>query len=796
MPQLYGFRVLSKSPRFSWTVITVLALGIGICSTMFTLVNAVVLRPLPFADPQRLIVISQTNVGKGVTPQPLAPPEVAEIRSLTKVFVDAAPFRRWAFNVTGRDEPERLVGIMAAARFFDLLGVRPALGRGFRAEDATPGHEKVVVLSHSLWARRFGQQPSVLGQSIPLNGEPFTVIGVAPPHFAFPDASELWTPLVLTEGEYQNAGARYLHLVARLAPAVTIKAANEQLRLVSNGLAERFSATNRGWQMTAISLHDQIVGPAETPLLILLGAVLLVLLVACGNVANLLFARAAQRRAESALRTALGASRYNLVLLFTTEVVVLFVLGGIAGLVIAVWLIEPARALLPANLPRITDLSMDMRVVLFTMGISIGTGLLFGFASALRFANGSIHTTLRRAGRGALGPTAGGRVTRMLVVTQIVLAVVLLVGSSLLMATVAQLNKVNPGFRPEGVLTMQLFLSEAQYQSPQTMTTFVERISERIQAVPGVKSAGIITFLPMTGSQLTFPVLVSGRPPSPQPDMAAFHAITAPYFATLGIPLKRGRFFTPRDNQDAPRVAIVNERLARQLWPGDDPIGKKVTILNAPPVEREVVGVVGDVLSSHLDGKYGPEIYEPYLQYPWRPIGLAVRTDGAPERLSEAVIVEIRGINPGMPIAKVQTMEQIVSRSIGTQRFMAWILSTFGVLALVLMSVGLYGLVSCWSTEKFQEFGLRMALGASSRDILTMVAREGLVVVGSGVLAGLVGVLLLHRVLATVLFHVSPLDPRILATVCAVIGLVALATVLAPAVRASRVAPSTALRLE
>ena len=272
--------------------------------------------------------------------------------------------------------------------------------------------------------------------------------------------------------------------------------------------------------------------------------------------------------------------------------------------------------------------------------------------------------------------------------------------------------------------------------------------------------------------------------------------MTAPYFATLGIPLKRGRFFTPRDNQDAPRVAIVNERLARQLWPGDDPIGKKVTILNAPPVEREVVGVVGDVLSSQLDGKYGPEIYEPYLQYPWRPIGLAVRTDSAPEKLSEAVIVEIRGVNSAMPIAKVQTMEQIVSRSIGTQRFMAWILSTFGVLALVLMSVGLYGLVSCWATEKFQEFGVRMALGASSRDILTMVAREGLVVVGSGVLAGLVGVLLLHRVLATVLFDVSPLDPSILATVCVVIGLVALATVLAPAVRASRVAPSTALRLE
>ncbi|MBL8175738.1 MAG: ABC transporter permease [Bryobacterales bacterium] len=796
MPELYGFRVLRKSPRFSWTVVTVLALGIGICSTMFTLVNAVVLRPLPFANPDRLVVISQSNSGKGLVQQQLAPPEVAEVLSMAGVFVDAVPFRRWAFNLTGRDEPERLVGVIAAPRFFDLLGVRPALGRGFRAEDATPGNEKVAVLSDSLWARRFGQQRSVLGQSIQLNGDQYTVIGVAPPHFAFPEACELWTPLVLTPGEYQNAGARYLNLVARLTPTATINNANAQLRSVSNGLAERFAATNRGWQMTSVSLHEQIVGPAETPLFILLGAVLLVLLVACGNVANLLFARAAQRRAESALRTALGASRYTLVLQFTAEVLVLFVLGGAAGLLIASWLIEPARMLLPPGLPRTTDLSMDLAVVLFTLGIAIGTGLLFGLSSAIRFANVEISTTLRRSGRGALGPVAGGRVTRTLVVTQIVLAVVLLVASSLLMATVAQLNRVNPGFHPEGVLTMQLFLSETQYQRPQAMAAFVEKVSERIQALPGVKSVGATTFLPMTGSHLSFPVLAAGRPPSPQPDIAAFNAVTPQYFTTLGIHLKRGRMFTPRDNQDAPRVTIVNERLARQLWPGEDPIGKKVTIFNAPPVEREVVGVVGDVLFSQLDGKNGPEIYEPYLQYPWRPVGLAIRSSGSPERVSESAIVEIRAMNPGLPIAKVQTMEQIVSRSIGTQRFMAWILSTFGVLALVLMSVGLYGLVSCWATERFQEFGVRMAMGATSGDILAMVAREGSIVVGSGLVVGLFGVISLHKLLGTILFNVSPLDPRILATVCVVIGLVALATILAPALRASRVAPSTALRLE
>ena len=813
----FGLRSLLKRPGFTLVAVLTLALGIGANSAIFSVVNAVVLRPLPYAAPERLVALWGNLNQKGFEELELSAPEFADFRARgAHVFEDAAAYYEGGFNLTGAGEPERVRGVYATAGLFNTLGVAPSKGRAYTAEEDRPGSNDVVVISHSLWRRRFNSDPAVAGKSVMLDGRASTIVGVMPADFHFPDKdTDIWKPAAFDADllSPNNRGSHFMNAVARLKPGFTLERASEEVAALARAQgAENPNTYQRGFGASIRPLAEEVVGPSvRTSLFVMLGAVGLVLLIACANVANLLLARAASRRKEVAVRTALGAGRARIMRQLLTESVLLSLAGGAAGLVLALWGVDVLVALAPEGTPRVTEVGLDARVVAFTFGVSLLTGVVFGLAPALHASKVDLNESLKEGGRGT-GESAGrGSLRGLLVVGEFALALVLLAGAGLLIKSFARVLGESPGFDARGVLTMRLVLPQTKYRSYEEHRAFYSNLFGRLRALPGVESVGANNLLPLNGNGGSRTFLIEGRPvpPGQSKPEEQLRFITPGYFASLRVPVLRGRDFDERDVQTAPRVAVVTRAMAERHWPGEEAVGKRIAYAGIArgqeqrPEWIEVVGVVGDVRHRGLDLESKPEIYVPVYQplfsnRPVPPLSLyvAVRTSGDAGALAASVRREVAAVDPEQPIANVRTMEERLAESVAQRRFNMTLLGVFACVALVLAGVGVYGVMAYAVSRRTHEIGIRVALGAQRGDVVRLVLRQGMWLALGGVGAGLAGAYAATRLMSGLLYGVSPTDPLTFAGVAALLAAVGLLACLVPARRATKVDPMVALRYE
>ncbi|HSE36684.1 MAG TPA: ABC transporter permease, partial [Blastocatellia bacterium] len=713
-------------------------------------------------------------------------------------FEKLAAINRAAYNlVAGDAEPERLRGARVSAGLFEMLGANPSHGRTFMDEEDQPGRENVVILSGSLWKRRFGSDPNIIGQSLTLSAAPYTVIGIMPVTFHFPDRdTELWTPIAFTARQAQQHGSHYLSVIGRLKPEVTVQQADVEMKSIAARLAEQHPGSNAGWSTNVFPMQEYEVRDIKPGLIFLLGAVALVLLIACANVANLLLARSTARQKEMAIRSALGASRWRVVRQLLTESLLLALLGGGVGLLVAFWGMESLLALAPEDLPRIKDVALDSRVLGFTLVVTLLTGVIFGLAPALQASSPNLNETLKEAGRGT---TAGRhRVRNSLVIVEVALALMLLVCSGLMIRSFIRLQRVDPGFNPNNALTVNISLPGRKYPNSDNHLAFFSQLVERTSALPGVVAAGLSQSLPIQDDYL-LGFNIQGRPPvSPGEGKSTnYYAVTPDYFTAMGIPLLRGRLFTERDNNNAPPVAIINETMAKQYFPDEDPIGKGINVTQGPAEKfREIIGIVGDVKQYGLARPSPLQTYEPYIQMPFSVGTLVVRTEGNPAALSGAIRSEVLAIDKEQPVSRVRTLDQIVSGSVQQQHFLMLLVGVFAAVALILAAVGLYGVMNYAVTQRTHEIGIRMALGASGGNVLKLIVGHGMMLAFIGVAIGLAGAFALTRLIETLLFSISTTDPLTFAGISVLLTGVALVACLAPARRAIKVDPMLALRHE
>jgi len=821
----YGVRTLAKQPGFTVIALLTLALGIGANTAIFSVVNAVLLKPLPYPAPARLMLVRATNLARGLTDFGVSMPDFRAWRDRNSSFATMAAFNASAYNVSSNEAPERVIGAVASVDLFATLGVNPAQGRAFSSEEEQFGKHRVVILSSGLWQRRFGAEAQLDGQTIKLNGEIFTIVGVMPRGFQFPDSSVLlWLPLAMPEGsEYNTRGNYWLSVVGRLKPGVTEAQAQSEMDGIQQQLEQEDALPGIG--VRVVSLHQATVGNVQTALLVLLGAVLFVLLIACVNVANLLLARAASRHREIAVRTALGAARSRIIRQLLTESVLLGLLGGVAGLLLAWWGVRALVGLEP-NLPRLAEVTVDGQVLAFTFALALLTSLIFGLAPALQATRGDLNEALKEGGRSGGSGARTHRIRNVLVVAEIALALVLLVSAGLMINSLLRLQHIDPGFRTDNILTMQIALPEANYPDEhlELAANFYRQLTERVATLPGVQSVGMTSALPLTNSSWGKLFSVEGRPmPQSFEDIAVvqFRQVNADYFEALAISLIKGRAFTPNDTRDTLPVAVINEAMARRHFAGVDPSGKRVWL--GPPEEMippqmlppgfdiktfrlprfTIVGVIKDVRYNGLTQQSAPEIYTLHEQtvlskFPdtARSMYLAIRTTNNPLSLTAAVRRQVQEIDKEQPIADVATMEQLLATSLSQSRLSALLLLIFAGVALALASVGIYGVMSYSVTERTHEIGIRMALGAARRDVLWLVIKRGMMLVGSGVLIGLAGALGLTRLMASLLFDVSTTDPMTFTMIALLLAGVALVACYVPARRATKVDPMIALRYE
>jgi putative ABC transport system permease protein len=800
----YGLRGLTKRPAFTAIALLTLALGIGVNTAIFSAVDSVLLRPMPFKDPESLVAVWEHSPQLGIARNEMAPANFFDLRSQTQVFEGLGAFGDMSMNLTGEGEPERLEGQVVTANIFDLLGVQPVLGRTFAPQEDQVGQEHVVVLSHALWKRRFNRDPNIINRQLTFNGESYTVVGVMPPEFFFPvRESELWIPWAMEPGEASGRGDHYLHGIARLKPGVTTQRANAEVEAVGARLAAEYPRTNGGLGFIVNSFQRDYVGDLRRPMLILFAAVGLVLLIACANVANLLLAQATVRRREIAIRMALGARRWTIARQLLLESLLLAIGGGIIGVFGAVWGVEALTKLLPESLSKLQSVSIDARVLVFTVGVVVLTAIVFGVVPALHAVRANPGEALSETARDAAGGTSGRYMRRMLVVLEVALAVVLLVGAGLLIRSFQRLNQVDVGFNPNNVLTMRTVLPMPKYAKPETRKAFYDELLRRVEELPGVESAGVITFMPLSFSGMKFSFSVEGRTnPSDANLPFAFYRVVSPdYFRALEIPLQRGRFFDSRDSKDSPPVMVVNRRLAEQFWPGEDPTGKRLKIgpADSPNPWAIVIGVVGDVRQQGFYGEQLPEFYVSYAQE-WRswmsPKDLLVRTKGDPAALAAAVREAVWAVDKDQPVSNVRTMDQVFASAISRERFQMLMLTLFATLALVLACIGLYGVISYMVAQRTHEIGVRMALGAQAGDVLTLVIRQGMLLAGVGLIMGIAIGSAVTRVLSDMLYGVTATDPLTFVGVPVLLLLVAFLACYIPARRATRIDPLAALRSE
>ena len=802
----YGFRMLARNPAFSFVAVLTLAMGIGANTAIFSVVNALLLAPLPYPGAGRLISVYEKTADGAYNA--FSTSYFLAWRDQVRVFEEFAASRPAAFTLSGKDKPERVIGANVSAGMFPLLGVNPTLGRTFLDAEDRPGGNRVVVLSFGFWQRRLGGDPQVLGSSINLDGESYTVIGVMPRGFQLPQRSgELWAPLQLDPAEVNGTGRgiHWLFALARLKPNVSLEQAQTEIDNFAHRVGQQYPHSDAGLGLQLFSLVDDIVGNIRPVLLILLAAVSLVLLIACVNVANLLLARASVRKREIALRAALGASRARLTRQLLTESTLLALLGGGFGLLIAYRSVPLLVSLAPAaSIPRAGAIGLDSQVLFFTLLMTLFTGLVFGTVPALQASKFDLNETLKQSGRSSGGSAGPRRMRSALVIAEIALAVMLLLGAGLLLRSFIKLRQVNPGFNSHHLLTAQITVPPAKFSGDQ-LTAFRREIVARISALPGVNSAAITRDIPLSGVDPSLFFSIEGRPPVDpgKEPVARWRMATPGYFKTMDIPLLRGRDFTEQDSRDSAGVVIISQAMAKLHWPHEDPIGKQIRP-GYPNVSMActIVGVVGDV-RQYLAIEEPPTAYYPYAQIPASlgPIifgrtALAVRTAGNPAQLAEAIRQTIQDIDSDAPIFQVSTMDDLMSNAADSSRFQMVLLGIFAGIGLLLAAVGIYGLMSYSVTQRTREIGIRMALGAERDDVLRMVVRQGLGLSLMGLGAGMVGALALTRVMVTMLYGVGPTDLATFGVVPIGLFAVALAASYIPARRATKVEPVVALREE
>jgi len=793
----YGIRNLLKRPGFTAIALMALALGIGANTAIFSLVNAVLLRPLPFAEPDRLVWV-WGNIRNGGNRASVAPLDFLDFRKENKTFEEfAASFSfPLALNLTGKGEPERLSAAGVTGNYFQALGVKPALGRTFLLENEKPGSDQVAVLSYALWQKRFGGDPSIVNKTATLDGKTFEVIGVMPRDFSFPQTAELWVPINFDiSPEMKQRKAHFMRPIGKLKAGVTLAQAQADTDAIARRLEQQYPESNTGWNLRLVSLREQLVGNTRPTLFILFGAVALVLMIACANVANLLLVRAATRQKEIALRTALGAGRFRIVRQMITESVLLALLGGALGTLLAFWGVDLLVTLGGDNIPPTAQVRIDVTVLGFTLLVSVLTGVLFGLVPAFRALKLDLSESLKEGGRTGGTGARDNRTRSVLVVLESALAVVLLIGAGLLIRSLIRLQNTSPGFEAQNVLTMRVDLSRQKYATPEKASNFFEQLETRLGGLPGVESVGFVTELPLSGQPNDMPFTVEGRPPVAINDAfgADFRRVNQHYLRTLRIPLLRGRNFTEREVRQSDKVLIISEILARRVFPNEDPLGKRL-VISAGNQVFEIIGIVGDIRHRSLEAQPLAAMYMPTYATGWT--NVVLRTEGDPLTLAAAVRREVQAIDPDQPIAAVKTMQQWLDTSVAAPRYRTALLGLFALVALVLASTGIYGVMSYSVTQRTHEIGVRMALGARQLDVLKLVVRQGMSLVVIGVGLGLVGAIALTRVMTTLLFDVSAKDPATFVAVATLLALIAFIACYIPARRATKVDPLVALRYE
>ena len=795
----YALRTLGKSPGFTVMAVLTLALGIGFNTAIFSVVDAAVLRPLGYSRPGELVRVWDSNPGKGIDRFGASPPNFVDWREQNSTLAGMAAYTSESATLTApQSEPERLRAFAVSPALFPVLGVPPHLGRAFGLDDENPGREWAVILSWDFWQRRFGGDRTIVGRVLSLDGRNRTVAGVMPRGFRFPSRNaDVWMPLVLDAKTLENRGAHWLGVIARKKPGVPLARAQADLSAIAARLEAAYPAKNAGWGVVLVPLQEAIAGKARTPLLLLLGAVAFVLLIACVNVANLLLARASGRRREIAIRGALGAGRGRLLRQILTEALVLALAGGGLGTLLAVWGAEALVALGGDSLPRSAEVGVDGRVLLYTLAVSLVTALVSGLWPALR-ATSPAGLDALRASPGAAGEgSRAGSARQAMLVAEIALTLVLLVGAALLLRSMAAVLRVEPGVRPEGVLTAQLDLPNARYDERPKVAAFYRELTASLATLPGVTAVGTSSFLPLTGRQYTLSVKFLDHPVADGDEASVEYRVAGGnFFAAAGIPIRRGRLFASEDRFGSSPVTLVNEELARRYFPGEDPIGRRIVIGDRVKEPRAIVGVVGSVLEDGLADPPRPELYVPAEQMPWGEMAILVRSAGDPVLLAPAVRARIRSLDPQLPVENVETLSSVVAHSLVQRRFAMLLLGAFAGLALLLAAVGIYGVVAFLAGQRTREVGIRIALGARRRDVLALFLGESARFAGAGLLAGLLLGIAATRLLKTMLFGVAATDPLSFGTVALVLTSVALAASWIPARRASRISPTEALRNE
>jgi putative ABC transport system permease protein len=794
----YASRNLWSNPGFTCVSIIALALGIGANSAIYTVVNSVLLQPLRFPESKQLVEVEERNLKAGFPRFSLSPGNYLGYRDQNHSFSGLAAFTGGGLNLSGGSEPERLRGTRVTGEFFDVLGRKPALGRTFNAQEMQLGSHRVAILSHGLWQRRFGGSSDVLGRTIKLNEEGYTVVGVMPADFQFPSRSEIWTPLAMNTASWQQRGGHYLGAIGRLNPGATAASAQTDLNTIAARAEQQFPGSNSGWDTRIEDLQEAVVGGIRPAMLTLTAAVGFVLLIACVNIANLLLSRSSARKREIGIRASLGAGRGRLIRQLLTESVLLASIGAVAGLALAWAGVRALATISPNIMPRASEIALDGRALAFTAGVAILTGILFGIAPALHIVRTDLISALREGARGNAIGFRRNRLRSALVTGEVALALILLSGAGLLTRSFYRLQSVDTGFDPHGVLTLRTNLPNAKYATPEQRTAFYNRALERIRALPGVTAAGAGQIFPLSGDDhiLTFEQIGKPRPTAGNEPSAAFYAVTPGYFQALRIPIKTGREFNEHDDVAAAPVAILSESMARRFYANENPLGQRIRMATSKPTE--IVGIVGDVRDQQMESKGRPAVYQlsAQLPNPFAAMYFGIRSAADPAALIPVVRGVIRELDAELPLDAVGTVDALVSTSLAQRRFAMLLMAIFAGIALALAMVGIYGVISYSVTQATQEIGIRMALGARPGDVLRMVLRYAGVLMAAGLTIGIVGALAAGRLIATQLFDVKPADPITFAAVAGALLLTGVAASFAPALRATRVDPLVALRDE
>jgi putative ABC transport system permease protein len=806
----YSIRKLFKQPSLSIVALIALSLGIGANTAIFSVVNAVLLRPLFYRNSDRLVFVwgaLRDKAEKSTTPSSI--PNVRDWGEQNRVFDSLSSYTFDTLNLIGRDEPERVAVTLVSANLLDTLGVVPVVGRSFTPEEDDPSKSRVAMLSNGLWKRSFGGDVGVLGKTITLDGWNFTVVGVLPPEFKIPrqatpgtvimDSIDLMIPVSFLGSVNPNIptrrGRNFLTVIGQLKPGVSLEQAQADMAGVASGLESQYPDTNSKLTVDVVPLQEQLVGKIRSALLVLLGAVGFVLLIACANVANLLLALSAARQKEIAVRMALGAGRGRIIRQLLTESITLWLIGGALGLLLAIWGTNALLAIAPVDIP-IRELAIDPRMFTFTLLITLVTGLVFGLIPAIQISKPDLDQSLKEGQKGSTRGVLSKGMRSMLVVSEVALALILLIGAGLMIRSFQRVLSADPGFEPKNLITMEMFLSPQRYSDDPQMVTFHRQLMDRIKNLPGVESVGAVNILPLKGDTFT-PFEIAGQPTPPgQPFMVSHRIISTDYLQTMRIPLLKGRYFTDQDSEKAAQVTIISETLARRFWPDGDAIGKQVNIAFSPPGPHEVVGIVGDVKQGGFESESSPEVYVPYVQQPWPSLFLVVRTATQPASMGAFLRRAVLDIDKDQPVSQPTTVEEILNERVAQRRLNMLLLTVFAAVALLLAVAGIYGVMTYSVTQRTQEIGLRMALGAPPGHIFKLIVGQGMTLVIIGVAVGLVCGLALNQIMKSLLFGISATDMLTYFVLSVVLIAASLIACYIPARRATRVDPIEALRYE